>query len=101
MSRKKRRTFSNDYMADAVRLYRESGESLRSVAEKLGILESSLRRWVKQADIDAGKGPEGALTTTEKEDVRQMKREIKRLREENEFLKKAAAYFAKTQENSK
>ena len=101
MSRKKRRTFSKEYMADAVRLYRDSGESLRAVSAKLGITENSLRRWVKQADIDAGNGPEGALTSAEKDEVRQMKREIKRLREENAFLKKAAAYFAKAQENSK
>jgi len=101
MSKKKRRTFTKEFMDEAVQLYQSGSESLTTVARNLGIIESSLRRWVRQAEIDKGKGPEGALSTDEKAEVRRLKRDNRRLREENEFLKKATAYFAKAQENSK
>jgi len=101
MSKKKRRTFTKEQKADAVRLVRTSGESIGTVAGNLGIGENSLRQWVAQANIDEGKGPEGSWTTAEKEELRRLKRECKRLTMERDFLKKAAAYFAKETEDSK
>jgi transposase len=101
MSKRKRRIFTKEQKAEAVRLVRTSGESLAQVARNLDIGENSLRLWVKQADIDEGKGPEGALTTAEKEEMRRLKRELKRVTMERDFLKKAAAYFAKETEDSK
>ena len=59
-----------------------------------------LRAWVKQAEIDAGEGPPEALTTAEKKEVQQLKRDLKRVRMERDFLKKAAAFFAR-EESSK
>jgi transposase len=53
-----------------------------------------LRRWVLQARIDRGKGPDGALTTEEREELRRLRREVVTLRMEREILKKAAAFFA-------
>ena len=53
------------------------------------------RSWVKQADIDDGQGPEGALTTEEREELRRLRRDNRRLTMERDFLKKAAAFFAK------
>jgi len=50
---------------------------------------------VRQAEVDAGKGPAGALTTAEKEELSQLRREVKVLRMEREILKKAATFFAK------
>ncbi|MDP6369757.1 MAG: hypothetical protein QF615_09115 [Planctomycetota bacterium] len=50
---------------------------------------------MRQARVDAGEGPEGALTTEEKGELRKLRREVKRLRMERDFLKKAAAFFAK------
>ena len=50
---------------------------------------------MKQARIDRGEGPEGALTTDEKAELARLRREIRTLREERDFLKKAAAFFAK------
>jgi len=101
MSKKKRRTFTKEQKADAVRLVRTSGESIGTVAGNLVIGENSLRQWVAQANIDEGKGPEGSWTTAEKEELRRLKRECKRLTMERDFLKKAAAYFAKETEDSK
>ncbi len=67
------------------------------MAKDLGIVESNLRNWIKQADIDAGKGPQDALSTAEKEELAALRRENKQLRMEREILRKAAAYFAKEQ----
>ncbi len=95
MSKGKRRTFTKEQKADAVRLVRVSGESIPTIARDLDIHENSLRRWVKQADIDEGKGPEGAWTTAEKEEMRRLRKDLRRVTMERDFLKKAAAYFAK------
>ncbi|NLN62566.1 MAG: transposase, partial [Myxococcales bacterium] len=55
MSKRKRRTFTKEQKADAVRLVRTSGESIGTVARNLDIGENSLRQWVAQANIDEGK----------------------------------------------
>jgi transposase len=75
-----------------------SGRSVNQVAKDLGIAGSSLWQWVHQSEVDAGKGPGGALTTAEKQELAQLRRENKQLRMEREILKKAAAFFAKESE---
>ena len=97
MPKRKRRKFTAEQKADAVRLVREVG-SITQVSRDLDLTESALRHWVKQADIDEGHGPEGALTTDEKEEVRRLRRENRTLRMERDFLKKAAVFFAKEQD---
>ena len=94
MTRRKRRKFTDEQKAEAVRLAREVG-SIGQVATDLDLTESALRSWVKQAEVDEGKGPEGALTTEELKELRQLRREVRTLRMERDFLKKAAAFFAK------
>lgn len=94
MSRRKRREYTPEQKADAVRMVREVG-NLAEVARKLDLTESSLRNWVKQADIDEGRGPEGALTSEEREELRRLRREVRTLEMERDFAKKAAAFFAK------
>ncbi len=102
MSPRKRRSFSEEQKADAVRLVRVSGESLSKIARELDLTENSLRNWVRQADIDEGKGPASALTTEEKAEIRRLRKENRILRMERDFLKKATAFFAKqTSEDSK
>ncbi len=96
MSMKKRRTFTAEQRADAVRLARKLGNQSEA-ARQLGISSSMVHRWVEQAEIDEGRGPEGALTTEEKEELRRLRREVRTLREERDFLKKATAFFAKEQ----
>jgi transposase len=59
------------------------------------LADSLVRSWVRQADVDAGKGPAGALTTAEKEELWHLRREVKVLRMEREILKRAATFFAK------
>lgn len=94
MPRRKRRKFTPEEKADAVRLVREVG-NLAKVARDLDLTETSLRDWVKQAEIDEGNGPEGALTTEELQELRRLRREVRTLRMERDFAKKAAAFFAK------
>jgi len=69
--------------------------AIRSVGEKLGIRTESLRRWVRQAERDAGKRP--GLTTEERERLKQLEREVSELRRANEILRKASAYFAQAE----
>ena len=86
MSRRKRRKYTPEQKADAVRMVREVG-NLAQVARDLELTESSLRYWVNQADIDEGRGPEGALTSDEREELRRLRRENRRLEMERDFLK--------------
>ena len=95
MEKRKRRRFSAEFKAEAVRVVVESGKSVADVARDLELTESSLRNWVKQAEVDAGRGASGAVTTEEKEELRRLRRENKTLRMEREILKKAATFFAK------
>ena len=97
MAKRKRRKFTDEQKVDAVRLVREVG-SIGQVARDLDLTETALRHWVKQADIDEGKGQEGALTTEELEELRRLRRENRTLKMERDFLKKAAAFFAKEQD---
>ncbi|MBP7382835.1 transposase [Myxococcota bacterium] len=90
MSRRARRVFTREEKADAVGLVRRSGLSIAQISRDLDIGENSLRSWVKQADIDDGHGPDGELTTTEREELRQLRRKVRGLEQEQEFLKKWA-----------
>jgi transposase len=68
------------------------------VAADLDLTETALREWVRRADIDAEKGPPGALTTEEREELARLRRENKRLTMERDILKAAATFFAKESE---
>ena len=93
--RRKRRVFDAGFKAEAVRLCTVGDRSIAQVAVALDLTETSLREWGKRADVDAGEGPPGALTTDEREELARLRRENKRLTMEREILKKAAAFFAK------
>ena len=93
--RKTRRHFTPEYKAEVVRLVRTGGKTAGQVARDLDLTETSVRAWVRQAEIDEGKGPSGALTTAEREELAALKREVKTLRMERDILKKATAFFAK------
>jgi transposase-like protein len=95
MERRKRRAFTREFKAETVRLVVEGGRSIPEVARDLELTESALRAWVRQAEVDAGRGKPGALTTEEREELGRLRREVKTLRLEREILKKAAAFFAK------
>ena len=95
MGKRKRRKFTEEFKAEAVRLVGESENSVGQIARDLDLTESALRRWVEQAAIEVGQGPPGALTRAEREELVQLRRENKQLRMEREILKKATAFLAK------
>jgi transposase-like protein len=95
MGKRKRRTFTAEFKADAVRLCKVGGQSIGAVAKSLDLTETTLRDWVRRAEVDAGNGSTGALTTVEREELSELRRRVKRLEMEREILKKAAAFFAK------
>jgi len=95
MGKRKRRSFSKEYKAEVVELIRKSGKSIGAVARELDLAETAVRRWVQQVEIDTGKGPAGALTTAEREELAQLRKRVKTLEMEREILKKATAFFAK------
>jgi transposase len=73
-------------------MVRSSEATIAEIARDLGINDQTLRNWVKQAEIDEGKAP--GLTSDERTELGQLRRENRRLREEREILRKAAAFFA-------
>lgn len=96
--RRKRRAFTPEFKAEAVRLCKVGDRTVTQVAVDLDLTETALREWVKRADIDAGKGPPEALTTAEREEMARLRRENKRLTMERDILKAAATFFAKESE---
>ena len=95
MAKRKRRSFTKEFKAQAVRIVRESGKAAGTVARELDLTETALRKWVQQAEIDAGRGTPGALTSEERTELGQLRRENRTLRMERDILKKATAFFAK------
>jgi transposase-like protein len=96
-SRKARRKFTSEFKAEAIKLCSEPGQSIGKVAKNLDLTETALRAWVKQAKVDAGRGPVGALTTAERHELVELRKQVRQLTMEREILRKATAFFAKEQ----
>jgi transposase len=94
--RRARRHFSAEYKREAVKLVRSSGKTVGEIAQELDLHETSLRAWVKQAEVDDEKKPDGPLTSEERAELARLRRELRRVTEERDVLKKATAFFAKT-----
>jgi transposase len=88
--RRPRRRFTVEFKADAVRLVEESGGQIAKVARELGIYDSSLGNWVREARAES----EGAPTVSERTEIRELKRELERVTRERDILGKATAYFS-------
>ena len=94
IEKRQRRSFTDEFKTMTVQLVKSSGKSVTSMATELGLTVSSLRNWVMQADVDADKGKAGALSSDEKLELSQLRRDVRVLKEEREILKKAAGYSA-------
>ena len=89
--KKKRRQFTKEFRAEAVRLVRESGKPVSAVARDIDVTETSLYAWMRQDRIDRGEGGPGTLTSEELEELRGLRKEVRELRMERDFLKNLRA----------
>ncbi len=89
---KTRPPYPPEFRQQMVELVR-AGRSIRELAEEFEPCYHTIREWVRQADRDEGRDGTG-LTTKEREELRRLRRENRRLQEEREILAKAAAWFA-------
>ena len=90
---RRRRSFTPEFKAEIVDACRRGDRSVGQVARDFDLTETAVRAWVKQADVDAGR--HDGLTTVEREELAQLRRENRRLREDVEILKRATAFFVK------
>jgi transposase-like protein len=92
-ARRGRRAFTDEFKAEAVALVRSSEKSIGRIAQDLDLTETALRDWVRLADRGAAGGP--PIGETERGELKRLREEVRVLRMERDFLKKAAAFFAK------
>ena len=88
MSRKQHR-YPDQFKREAVELVRITDRPVRQIAEEIGVADQTLRNWVAADEAERGGGP-GRLAADEREELKQLRKENKRLRMEREILKKAA-----------
>ncbi len=87
-----RRGYPSEFRTEAVELYRRSDKSIREIAIELGVAPESLRRWIAQQEVDAGK--RNGVSTDERTELAELRRKLRRVTMERDILKKAAAFFA-------
>ena len=90
----KRRQFTDEFKAGAVRLVLDEGRTVAQVARELDLTPSALGGWVKQARADRNKGKAG-LTTDERAELAALRKELRLVKMERDILGKAVAFFAK------
>ena len=98
MGRKKprpRRSFTPEFKAEIVELCQRGDRSAGQVARDFDLTETAMREWVRQAERDAGTRVDGGLTSAERQELTELRRECRRLREDVEILKRATVFFAK------
>lgn len=95
MSQKVRKEYTPQQKAEAVEIVVSTQQSVRQVAQNLGIAESSLSRWVRESRGNSAAKSPGALSRDERQELVQLRRQVKQLEMERNFLKKAAAFFAR------
>lgn len=89
--------YPEQFRREALELVRQ-GRSIPDVAESLGITAQSLRNWKRQDERDRGASDDGGLASAEREELRRLRRENKRLEQERDILKRATALFARETE---
>ncbi|MGO1411905.1 MULTISPECIES: transposase [unclassified Microbacterium] len=93
---KKRKSYTPEYRREAAHLVIDTDRTIAAVAREIGVGEQLLGRWVQQERARGG-GPEASLDVDERAELERLRRENQDLRMDNEFLGKAAAFFASKQ----
>jgi transposase len=93
---KSRPPYPEEFRREAVQMVR-SGRAIPDVAGALGVTEQSLRNWVKRDQLERRERDDG-LTVAERDELRELRRKVKRLEQERDLLKRAAAFFARETE---
>lgn len=88
------RPYPREFREGAVQLARQGERPIAEIAKDLGIAESCLRNWLKQDKLDRRDRDDG-LTSKEREELRELRKRVRRLEQEKEILRKAAAFFAR------
>jgi transposase-like protein len=88
------RPYPKEFREGAIALARQGDRSVPDIAKDLGIAESCLRNWLKQDKVDRQERDDG-LTTDERAELKELRRQVRRLEQEKEILRKAAAFFAR------
>ena len=88
-----RRSFTGEFKRDAVAMVLDEGHRIVDVAERLGVGEGTLGNWVRQARVD--RGERAGMTTSERSELVELRRENARLRMERDLLKRATAFWVK------
>jgi transposase len=91
---RRRRSFTPEFKAEIVELCGHGDRSIGQVARDFDLTETAVREWVKQAERDAGTRHDSGLTSSERAELAQLRRENRRLREDVEIVKRATAFFA-------
>jgi len=89
-----RRSFTPEFKAEIVELCQRGDRTIGQIAKDFDLTETAVRAWLKQAELDAGARDDG-MTTAERDELAQLRRENRRLREDVEILKRATAFFVK------
>ena len=95
MSKRAKRTFTREFKAEAVELVRASGKTVGRVAKDLDLTETTLREWVKRAATGQPLVGKATVSVGEREELLALRKEVRVLKMERDFLKRAAAFFAK------
>jgi transposase-like protein len=88
------RPYPREFREGAVELARKGERPMAELAAELGIAESCLRRWLKQDQLDRRERDDG-LTSAERQELIELRRRVRRLEQEKDVLRKAAAFFAR------
>jgi transposase len=88
-----RRSFTPEFKAEVVELCRAGDRSIGQVARDLDLTETSVRKWIAQADIDSGL--RDGLTSAERDEMARLRKDVRMLREDRDILRRATAFFAK------
>ena len=83
-----------EFRVETVRLLRSGATTIRQVSQDVGVSQQTLRNWLRQADLDDGRRDDG-LTTSDREELRRLRRRVRVLEQERKILRRAAVFFAR------